>query len=113
MHGQPQWNWEALVCADHTQSITTHHVSLKSEPLHAGVRSAVYGTMLAVAGVGLAGTLLARSLGIHNAADLQERMQTMWAPVGHHAQQHIVPWRIWLQVLLLSQPLHGLRNATH
>ena len=73
---------------------------------NAGARSAVYGTMLAVAGVGLAGTLLARSLGIHNAADLQERMQTMWAPVGHHAQLHIVPWRIWLQVLLLSQPSH-------
>ncbi|KAK9824804.1 hypothetical protein WJX74_010201 [Apatococcus lobatus] len=36
----------------------------------AGARSAVYGTMLAV---------------------------SIWAPVGHHAQQHIVPWRLWLQ----------------
>lgn len=72
-----------------------------SDWLHAGARSAVYGTMLAVVGVGLAGTLIARSLDIRSAADLQERMQTMWAPVGNHAQQHVVPWRLWLQVKVL------------
>ena len=54
--------------------------------------------MLAVVGVGLAGTLLARSLGIRNADDVQARMQSVCAPVGQHAQQHLVPWRLWLQV---------------
>ena len=54
--------------------------------------------MLAVVGVGLAGTLLARALGVHSADDLQERMQALLAPIGQHAQQHAVPWRLWLQV---------------
>ncbi|KAK9869067.1 hypothetical protein WJX84_000833 [Apatococcus fuscideae] len=63
----------------------------------AGTRSVIYGTMLAVVGMGLATTLIARSQGIRNEDDLRERMQSWWAPVGDHAQQHIVPWRLWLQ----------------